>query len=107
MSKKEVKEYLKKYRLYMAKAQRLKADAEQYTASAVSIRKEMEECVSRSREIESLISTHENLMEREILIRKYIYGDTHEEIAEMLNYSARNIQRLADKAAEALGESLV
>lgn len=106
MTKQETKEYLQQYRLCMARAQRLRLDMEQFSASAASIKKDMEECVSRSSRIAELIEGHKNLMEREILMRKYIYGDTIEAIAEMLNYSARHIQRIVDKAAESLGKTL-
>ena len=84
MTNNEVKAFLRQYRTCMAKAQRLKADMEIFTASAKSIKGEFDECINRSAKIEKLISSHKNYLEREILIRKYIYGDTTEEIAERL-----------------------
>lgn len=106
MTKQETKEYLQQYRICMAKAQKLRRDMEQFSATAANIKREMEDCISRSSRIEALIAAHKNFMEREILTRKYIYGDTLEVIAEMLNYSPRHIQRIVDKAAERLGKTL-
>lgn len=106
MTKNEMKQYLQQYRSCMAKAYRLGCDMQQFTASAASIKKEMDDCISRSSRIEELISSHEDLMEREILIRKYIYGDTIESIADILSYSPRHIQRILDKAAESLGRQI-
>ncbi len=106
MTKQETKEYLQQYRICMAKAQRLRLDMAQFTATAASIKREMEDCVSLSSQIETLISSHKNLMEREILTRKYIYGDTLEVIGEILNYSPRHIQRIVDKATESIGKTL-
>lgn len=106
MTNNEVKAFLRQYRTCMAKAQRLKADMEIFTASAKSIKGEFDECINRSAKIEKLISSHKNYLEREILIRKYIYGDTTEEIAERLNYSPRHIQRIGDRAVQNFGNSL-
>lgn len=106
MTKKQVKEYLSRYRECMARVQRLRIDAEQFSASADSIKKEIEGCIIQSSDIERLIFQHCDLMEREILTRKYIYGETLELIAERLNYSVRHIQRIIDRAAEGIGEFL-
>ena len=106
MTVKQVKAYLSEYRGCMARAQRLRAEAEHFSASADMIRKEITACSTRSTGIEETISRHNNLMEREILIRKYIYGETLEYIAEVLCYSPRHIQRIIDKAAEGIGKIL-
>ncbi len=106
MTKREAKDYLEQYRICMAKAQRLRTDMAVYTATANSIKREIEDCESRSSKIEDIISSHKNFMQREVLTRKYIYGDTLEQIAEMLNYSSRHIQRIIDKAAESIGKTL-
>ena len=106
MTKREVKDYLQNYRTCMARIQRLKTDIDIFTASASSIREEMEDCRKVCQNIEKHISQHKDFMEREILIRKYIYGDTVEEIADAMNYSERQIQRIADKGILRMAEAL-
>ena len=50
--------------------------------------------------IEEKISKIENPVLSELLIQKYIFGKTLEEIALILNYSKRHIERLHIKALE-------
>lgn len=106
MNRNETKKYLEGYRTNMAKAVRLKGEMEGFTASAPSIIGEIEECIKRSGMIEGVIISHKNLCQREIMLRKYIYGQTIEKIAEELNYSPRHIQRILNDAVEAIGTQL-
>ena len=106
MNRQEVKKYLEGYRTNMAKAGRLKCEMENFTASAPSIQKEIEECIKKSSMIEGIIVSHKNLCQREIMLRKYIYGETLEKIAEELNYSPRHIQRILNEAVETIGAKM-
>ena len=107
MTRIEVKEYLGRYRMCMAKAQRLKIDMERFSASAPSIDRERLECVKQAREIERIISSHEDYTQREVLTRKYIFGDTLELIGEVLNFSPRHVQRIINTAAEKIGSGIL
>ena len=107
MNRNEIKKYLDGYRINMAKAGRLKDEMENFTASAPSILKEIEECIKQSGMIEGVIISHKNICQREIMLRKYIYGQTLEKIAEELNYSPRHIQRILNDAVDSLGEKIV
>ncbi len=106
MNRAEVKKYLEGYRNNMARAGRLKGEMENFTASAPSILNEIEECIKQSGMIEGVIISHKNICQREIMLRKYIYGQTIEKIAEELNYSPRHIQRILNDAVEAIGTKM-
>lgn len=102
MTRKEVKAFLSEYRQCMAKVYRLTDEMKRLTASANCIKREIEEYKSRCELIESIINSHTDFTQREILIRRFIYGDTIEEVAEKLCYSPRHIQRLTDLAIVSL-----
>ena len=106
MNRNEVKKYLDGYRVNMAKVSRLKCQMENFTASAPSIVREIEDCIKQSGMIEGMIISHKNICQREIMLRKYIYGQTLEKIAEELNYSPRHIQRILNDAVEQLGSKI-
>lgn len=100
MEKREVKKFLEQYRPSMAKVGRLKLDKEIYKNCAKSIDAEISRCRQIAGNIENKINEIENLTYREVLIRRYIYGETNEHIAEALCYSARHIQRIMNDAVE-------
>lgn len=106
MSRNDTKKYLEGYRKNMARAQRLKMQMKAFTASAPSISREIEDCVRHSGIIEGFIISHNNICQREILLRKYVYGQTIEKIAEELCYSPRHIQRILNSAVDSLGARL-
>lgn len=106
MNRQEVKKYLEGYRANMAKVGRLKCEMENFKVSAPSIMGEIEECIKKSGMIEGVIISHSNLCQREIMLRKYIYGQTLEKIAEDLNYSPRHIQRILNEAVEQIGAKM-
>lgn len=102
MTKAEIKKYLSRYRAEMARAQRLKVDQLRFSCSSDLLQKQIDEATRNAEGIESAICAEQDLMNREILMRKYIYGDTLEEIACQLNYSVRHVQRLLDHAVDSL-----
>ncbi len=106
MGRTETKKYLEGYRKNMARAERLKGQMAEFAASAPSISREIEECIKQGGIIESFIISHNNICQREILLRKYVYGQTIEKIAEELCYSPRHIQRILNTAVEVLGARL-
>ncbi|MBO5852234.1 MAG: hypothetical protein J6Q74_00270 [Clostridia bacterium] len=102
----QTKKYLDQYRVHMAKACRLKRDMEWYEASRESMQREVEECIRKSNIIEGVICSFEDIRGRELMLRKYVYGQTIERIAEELNYSSRHVQRMLNDAAEKLGATI-
>ena len=100
MTKLQTKKYFEGYLINMARVQRLKRELEFYIAAAPSIKREISECIKKSNAIEGIIISHSDICEREIMLRKYIYGQTIERIAEELCYSERQIQRILSSAVE-------
>ena len=98
----EKKRLLEGYTGEMARAQRMRGDLGRFKASADSIQKEIDACIHRAEKSERIISSIKDHTHREILLRKYIYGDTLEEIAEVLCYSVRHLQRIIETALSAL-----
>lgn len=97
-----VKDYLKSYRTSMAKVQRIKNIAAAHGISEGNAEKEILVHLKTATEIEDFISCAENFIQREVLTRKYIYGETNEQIAESMNYSTRHVARLANSAVNSL-----
>lgn len=102
----ETKKYLENYRRNMARVARLKNDIQLFSVSAPILQKEIEECIKNSHIIEGIIISHTNNCQREIMLRKYVYGQTLEKIAEDLNYSPRHIQRILNAAVLAVGSTI-
>ncbi len=96
--KKVLNEYLKN----MSAVGRLRLAMEKFEASASSIQKDIDGHLARAEEIEAFISGVENFFHRELLLRKYVFGETFEEIGLALSYSPRQIQRVVDKAVNSL-----
>ena len=100
MDRNNVKKKLAEYRSLMARVQQLNIDIQLYESSRKELTYERDKCLLFANHIENAIKKEKDLRKREILIRKYIYGDTLEEIAERLSFSSRHIQRLLNSAAE-------
>ena len=100
MDRNNVKKKLAEYRSLMARVQQLNIDIQLYESSRKELTYERDKCLLFANHIENVIKKEKDLRKREILIRKYIYGDTLEEIAERLSFSSRHIQRLLNSAAE-------
>lgn len=106
MTKLQTKKYFESYLINMARAQKLKRELEFYIAAAPSIKREIAECIKRSDAIEGIILSHTDICEREVMLRKYVYGQTIERIAEELCYSERQIQRILGGAIEKIGATI-
>ena len=63
-------------------------------------RREISKCIKTRNDIEEKISSVDDILLREVLFNKYILGKTLEQIAYILNYSKRHIERLHIKALE-------
>ena len=102
MERNNAKKMLSEYRKLMARVQQLNIDIELFESSRDELIIEREECLRAAKFIEDTIKKENDLRKREILTRKYIYGDTLEEIAQRLCFSSRHIQRLLNSATETI-----
>ena len=98
----EKKEFLKEYTRSMARVQRLNFELERHHEATLIIEPEIEQCISTAESIEALIYAIPNGLQREIMLRRFIYGETLEEIGEALCYSPRHLQRIITKAVDRL-----
>lgn len=99
---KETKNFLGSYKELMRAAGRIRVEMERFSACSKGLGRELQELDNRTKTVERVIDSVSDLTAREVLIRRYIYGDTLEEIAEALCYSVRQIQRIINKTAEEL-----
>ncbi len=107
MTVKEKKRVLNEYLKNMSTVGRLRLAMEKFEASASSIQKDIDSRLARAEEIEAFISGVGNIFQRELLLRKYVFGETFEEIGNALSYSSRQIQRAVDKAVNSLEVELI
>ena len=102
MTREETKKYFEGYLFNMEKVMQLKRKREFYLMSTPSINKEIDTLIKKCGEIEDCLCSCKSLRKREVLVRKYIYGQSLEKIAEELNYSVRQIQRILNSAVDEL-----
>lgn len=105
-SAKEIKGFLGSYKELMRTAGRIKVEMERFSACSASLGRELQALDCQTKAVEQVIDSVPDYTAREILIRRYIYGDTLEDIAEALCYSTRHVQRIVNKTAAELAEKL-
>lgn len=94
------KKYLSQYLLQEAKINRLYEMIRINPAKAEEYEIKISNCKNLREDIEQKISTVDDELLCELLWQKYILGKTLEDIAVILNYSKRHIERLHIKALE-------
>ena len=102
MTRQDKKRLLGEYRICMARAHRLRGDMEIYTACREGLEREVRRSLDRAAAIEAAISQIPDLLCREVMLRRYVYGDTLEVISDSLNYSTRHLQRIINSAVDNL-----
>ncbi len=100
MTRNDKKKLLGEYRICMARARRLQGDMEIYTACREGLEREVRLSLDRAAAIEAAISEISDLLGREVMLRRYVYGDTLEVISDSLNYSTRHLQRIINSAVD-------
>lgn len=98
MSVNEMKSYLASYAKLKTRAEKLVRDIEIYPSDKKFLQPLLESVTETAEDIAARISAVENTENRELLFRKYINGETLEEIGDKLCYSARHVQRLINSA---------
>lgn len=94
------KKFLKSYLLQEAQINRLNKMAQLHPQKQKCYLKQISECQKRRDKVEEKISAIDDEILREILMRKYIFGKTLEEISFIINYSKRHTERLHVKALQ-------
>ena len=97
---KSKKEYLKQYLYQETVINSLLQFSVIYPEREEEYKIEISKCNEIRKDIEEKISAVEDILLREILYNKYVFGKTLEQISYILNYSKRHIERLHIKALE-------
>ena len=98
MTKKEMAKKLRSYSDYSLQIQRLSNAVESAKEVLKDLEVQKETCLAKSQELQTLIMGVDDPLLRDILIRRYIAGQTVEEIAEALCYSVRHTMRMSGQA---------
>lgn len=104
MTTNEMKGYLGNYRKLKLRADKLIRDIELYPSDKAFLIPLLESVTKTAEDISEKISAVENNESRELLFRKYINGETLEEIGDKMCYSARHVQRLINSAIATMSE---
>ena len=104
MSVNEMKSYLASYVKLKTRAEKLVRYIEIYPSDKKFLQPLLESVTETAEDIAARISAVENTENRELLFRKYINGETLEEIGDKLCYSARHVQRLINSAVALMSE---
>jgi DNA-directed RNA polymerase specialized sigma subunit len=94
------KEYLSSYLLQETKINRLRKMADINPEMQLEYANSLNEALLLRMKIEKQISQVDGNVLSEVLFQKYIFGKTLEDIAAVLNYSTRHIERLHIKALD-------
>ena len=92
------REYLRKYRILLAKISRLHSMVKLCPENKKRYLTEIKECVAKRDSIENIIAGVDGDILSEILSLKYMCGKTIEEIAADICYSSRHTERLHIRA---------
>lgn len=104
MTVSEMKTYLGSYRRLVGRANRLSQDISSFPGDSSFLTPLLNQVTKKSEDIANKVMRVENFDKREILIRKYINGETLEEIGTSMGYSPRHVQRLINNAVETMEE---
>ncbi len=102
MTVNEMKNYLSEYRRLKHRAERLEVEIECFPQDKVFLEPLYKSVKKKVEDISSKIRSVKKSEYREILIRKYINGETLEEIGDSFCYSARHVQRLLKRAVSTI-----
>lgn len=98
----EVKKELGDYIRLMNRAKRLTAEVKFFPEDRVLLEPLMNTISEKAESINEMIGKLRDTEKKEILYRKYIKGETLEQIGEEMGISSRHVQRLINSAIEAL-----
>ena len=98
----EVKKELGDYTRLMNRAKRLSTEVRLFPEDRVLLEPLLKTVGERTASISKMINKLRDTEKKEILYRKYIKGETLEQIGEEMGISSRHVQRLINRAIETL-----
>ena len=98
----EVKKELGDYTRLMNRAKRLTTEIRLFPEDRVLLEPLLKTVTERTASISKMINKLRDTEKKEILYRKYIKGETLEQIGEEMGISSRHVQRLINRAIETL-----
>lgn len=98
----EVKKELGDYTRLMNRAKRLTTEVRLFPEDRVLLEPLLKTVSERTASISKMINKLRDTEKKEILYRKYIKGETLEQIGEEMGISSRHVQRLINTAIETL-----
>ncbi len=104
MSVNEMKNYLSSYQKLMQRSKKLIREIEIFPQDKSFLEPLLCQVTSTAEDISLKISAVKNPDYRELLFRKYINGETLEQIGESMCYSARHVQRMLNNAVASMSE---
>lgn len=104
MTVNEMKNYLAGYQKLMLRAKKLIREIETFPQDKSFLEPLLSNITSTAEDISLKISAVKNSDHRELLCRKYINGETLEQIGESMCYSARHVQRMLNCAVASMSE---
>ncbi len=100
MTKKEMTKKLRSYNDYTEQIGWLTSAIDSQKAALNELERRKKSFLAKSRELQSLMMGVEDPVLRDILIRRFVVGQTVEQIADSLCYSVRHITRMSSQAVE-------
>ncbi len=102
MTTNEMKSYLANYKRLKIRAESLTRDMEKFPSDRPFLEPLLNNVTLTAEDIAEKISMVEKGERKELLIRKYINGETLEEIGDSMGYSSRHIGRLLTLAVSSM-----
>ncbi len=100
MTTEQKKRQLERYNLQLAKIKRFKEMSNKNSDRTEFYKNEICSATLLRNKIEDAVQSLSSELEREILAQKYFCGKSFDEIAALLNYSKRQVERLHIKGIE-------
>lgn len=98
----EMKRELSDYQRLVARAKRLSSELRLFPDDREFLEPILRSVSEKTVTINGMINTVTEPEKKEMLYRKYILGETLEQIAESMSYSSRHVQRMINASIESI-----
>ncbi len=102
MTVNEMKRELGDYQKLVSRAKRLSAELRLFPEDKEFLEPLLRTVSEKTVAINGMINTVREPDKKEMLYRKYILGETLEQIAESMSYSSRHVQRMLNSSIESM-----